>query len=90
MGSTVIWDLKYRESFAFIGTLGRKECQEKKGANLSEKVQLTWVLNVKRKWSCVPQYEKDAVTDIMSAEASRQEEAEKALLAKLDQSYRFS
>ena len=29
MGSQLVWDLKYRDAFIFIGEMGKKECFEK-------------------------------------------------------------
>ena len=47
MGSKEIWNLGYRQGFAFIGILGRSDPQEKIGIN--QQAQVTSVMRVQTK-----------------------------------------
>lgn len=46
MGSTEIWNLKYREGFAFIGIKGRKECQEQRTVKVEDCVSATQIFKM--------------------------------------------
>lgn len=46
MGSTEIWNLKYRHGFAFIGKLGFKNCQEKVAINIADSVTITQIFSI--------------------------------------------
>ena len=48
MGSTEIWNVKYRQSYVFIGIYGRMgECIERRSKSKTEKVHTTKVFTVK-------------------------------------------
>ena len=45
MGSTEIHNLKYREGFVFLGTIGNKnQAYEKRASSLKEEVSLTQII----------------------------------------------
>lgn len=48
MGSTEIMNLEYHQGYAFIGTIGGKECHEKRATKLTEEVSVTWILNTNK------------------------------------------
>ena len=43
MGSREIWKLQHRQSYSFIGIMGRNDAYEKKANNKSEQVSCTKV-----------------------------------------------
>ena len=47
MGSKEIWNLEYRESFAFVGTRGKlQKYQEQKSSGRLDEVSVTTVYNI--------------------------------------------
>ena len=40
MGSREIWDLQYRQAFAFIGIFGEDKVTEKRGCQVEEQVSI--------------------------------------------------
>lgn len=45
MGSVEIWNLEYRQGFAFVGISGRKEFYEKRATDLKDRVVITKLFN---------------------------------------------
>lgn len=46
MGSTEIWQLEYRQAFAFIGVMGKSECTEKRSSNIKDRASVTQIFEV--------------------------------------------
>ena len=70
LGSTEIWNLSYRQGFAFIGVHGKADCQEKRAINLKDSVSVTRIFQCVQKPRLTNEFaEPDAVTKYVGSKA---------------------